>query len=1096
MSHALRTVSSRPPTPHAPLLTEAAAGPGPVPFELWDRYVRAAGFIDELCCDADGPVRVLDVGCNVVKILSDLLDPARVQVVRCDVIEAPDGDPDYVQVVAGRPLPFDDGSFDAVVALEVLEHVPAAGRSEFLRELSRVADRGVVVSCPHGAPAVHEAERLVSDAYLRRHGEPHPFLREHSDFGLPTVDDVRTVIDNLGANCEVHPGIGIDRWVAATLLAEGVLERSGSSRLQEELTRVLMESPTGPARVPYRHYFVIDKRAEGGRIRNGGAGECPVTLGPADDTVAMLHHLASTAAELLTRLEPQHGHVPASLREVLKSQQDCIDRQELRFQITNSFADALTQSASWRLLAPLRAAKNLVRPARLNRDHLIPWRQLVPSGEPGGWTALGDDPQFIVSCYLPRGWVRIRIRATSTVVSRLEVYAEDHGSFVDTAPLCEIGIAAGRTDEEFFVRLDKPTRALRIDPLNCKGTIKFDRFDVSHRPGYLTAGDALRRKLRLLRAYRNTGPVLRRGLKLLFTGQWREVAKKWSLGLDDPRCTRHGFYEPEKAYERWIEKHRLTDDDRAKQRQWAVDAAEVPLISVVLPTYNTPERYLRLAIDSVIRQTYPRWELCIADDGSTEQHVRPILEEYAARDHRIKLAPPGRHGGISRATNAALAMAQGDFVALFDHDDELAEHALYRMARAAVESPDADVLYSDEDKIQPDGKRVAPFFKPAWSPEFFLGCMYTCHLSMYRTDIVRQVGGFDEQYDGAQDYDLAFRVIEKARRVVHVPDVLYHWRLLPNSTASGVAAKPHAHAAAMRAIESHLARTGQEARAEVGPSAGLTHVRFALRGTPTVSIIIPSLGRPEPAPGRSAGFLENCVQSIRRLSTYRNFEVLVLDRNTLDAGVAGRILTDNVRRLTYDAPFNWSAVNNLGARAARGEFLLFLNDDTEVTAPGWIEAMIEFAQQREVGAVGAKLHFPDGGIQHVGVSVLDGNPGHPFYGYPKQHSGYYFRNFLPHNCAAVTGACLMSRAEVFREVGGFDEGLPLNYNDVDYCYRVRKAGYRVVFTPHAVLTHFESVTKPGVFREELHAFQSRWGRATDPYYNPHLNEETYDYRLG
>jgi GT2 family glycosyltransferase len=328
-----------------------------------------------------------------------------------------------------------------------------------------------------------------------------------------------------------------------------------------------------------------------------------------------------------------------------------------------------------------------------------------------------------------------------------------------------------------------------------------------------------------------------------------------------------------------------------------------------------------------------------------------------------------------------------------------------------------------------------------------------------------------------------------------VPGVLYHWRLLPNSTASGVAAKPQAHAAAMRALEAHLRRTGRDGKAEVGPSAGLNFVRFGVRGAPTVSIIIPTLGSARPIPGRDAGYIENCVRSIRAASSWKNFEVIVCDRNTLDPAVAGRILGDRVRRVTYADPFNWSAVNNLGARHARGEYLLFLNDDTEVVTPGWLEAMLEFAQQQPIGAVGARLQFPDGGLQHCGVTVLDGYPGHPFYGFPRNHPGYYCRNWLPHNCAAVTGACLMTRAEVFREVGGFDEGLPLNYNDVDFCFKVRQAGYRVVYTPHAVLTHFESVSKPGVFREELRAFQSRWGRETDPFYNPYLNTETFDYRI-
>jgi GT2 family glycosyltransferase len=450
--------------------------------------------------------------------------------------------------------------------------------------------------------------------------------------------------------------------------------------------------------------------------------------------------------------------------------------------------------------------------------------------------------------------------------------------------------------------------------------------------------------------------------------------------------------------------------------------------------------------------------------------------------------------GIAAASNAALELASGDYVALLDHDDELAEHAFHRMAKAIVADPSADMLYSDEDKLQVDGKRVRPFFKPDWSPEFFLGCMYTCHLGLYRTALVRELGGFRSEFDGAQDYDLVLRLAERTERIVHVPDVLYHWRLVPGSTSAGVSAKPHALAAGMRALQGHLDRTGRPGRTEVGPSAGLNWVRFDVVGQPVVSILIPSLCRPGPDGGPT--MVERCVASIARISKYRRFEVIVADRHTMPAAVERPLTAAGVKRVTYDEPFNWSRVNNLAARRATGDHLLFLNDDTEADSPDWLEALLVFSQQPAVGVVGAKLVFPDGGLQHVGVTVAGGKPGHPFYGYPAKHTGYYCRAVLPHNCAAVTGACLMTRRDVFAEAGGFDEAFPLNYNDIDYCLRVRKLGYRVVFTPHARLIHHESVTKPGVYKEELDAFHARWGAVVDPYYNPNLNPETFDYRIG
>ncbi len=785
-----------------------------------------------------------------------------------------------------------------------------------------------------------------------------------------------------------------------------------------------------------------------------------------------------------------------SLRAIIESQKEEIHEYVRRTLVLRNYAEALERSASWQMLAPLRWLRRQVRSRGFTVEHLIPWAGLEPveGAAANTWLALNDDPQFVVSCYLPAGWVRVRLKMHAPARGQIEFYGERRGDFGIDTLLGQFSLSHGETDEEFYLYLDRPTRALRIDPIDCTGVFRIDRLEVTPRPAWTLATDALRRKLRLLRAYRNTGPVLRRGLAMLLTGRWRTVAAKWRLGLDDPRCARHGFYEPEAAYEKWMARRQLTDADRANQRAWAAGLASPPRISILMPTFNTPERFLRLAIESVLRQTYPHWELCIADDGPDYPHVRAVLEEYAAKDDRIKLSPPGRHGGIAAASNAALALATGDYVALLDHDDEMAEHAFFKIAQAIVAEPDADMLYSDEDKLQPDGKRLRPFFKPDWSPEFFLGCMFTCHLGVYRASLIREIGGFRPEFDGAQDYDLVLRLIEKTDRIVHVPDVLYHWRVLPNSTAAGVAAKPHAHAAGLRALREHLHRTGRPGRTEVGPSAGLNWVRFDVAGQPMVSIIVPSMCQPS-VDGKPA-MVERCIASIRRVSCYRRFEIVVADRQTMPPEMEQTFSAAGVKRVTYDEPFNWSRVNNLAARHATGDHLLFLNDDTEAVDAGWLEAMLEFSQQPQIGAVGAKLTFPDGGLQHVGVTLPGGKPGHPFYCYPAKHPGYYCRSHLPHNCAAVTGACLMTRRDVFEKAGGFDESFPLNYNDIDFCMRVRQLGYRVVFTPHARLVHHESVTKTGVFAEELDAFRDRWGDAVDPYYNPNLNPLTFDYRIG
>ncbi len=599
--------------------------------------------------------------------------------------------------------------------------------------------------------------------------------------------------------------------------------------------------------------------------------------------------------------------------------------------------------------------------------------------------------------------------------------------------------------------------------------------------------EALKWKFDDMRARNNFSRSIRYGLKLLLhfnLGEFR-------LKLFPPDASI-----PQNAYEAWRVRNQLTPQRRDAMRAEFAAWKNPPLISVLVPVYNVPENYLRRALDSVLAQVYPRWELCIADDKSTAAHICPTLEEYAKKDARIKVVFRDVNGNISAASNSALALATGDFIATLDNDDELAEHALFEVARALAADPALDFIYSDEDKIDMTGRHVEPFFKPDWSPEYFLACMYTCHLGVYRASLLREIGGFRTGFDTAQDYDLVLRLIEKRPHIRHIPDVLYHWRMLPSSTASGSEAKPKAHLAAQRALQAHLDRIGEKGRVEDGPAAGFHRVRFAIVGKPKVSILIPSTCALKRVDGRDVDLLSRCIASILEKSTWREFEIIVLDRGQMPAEMEARFAKLGVRRVAYSEPFNWSRVNNLGARNAKGSHLLFLNDDMEVITADWLETMLEFSQRDGVGAVGAKLLFPDTRIQHAGVLVIDGKPGHPYHCFPSGHPGYFFSNSVHRNVLAVTGACLMTRKESFDAVGGLNEDFPLNYNDVDYCLRLRAAGQRVVFTPHAQLIHYESVSRlKGVAPEETAKFEALWldKFPNDPYFNPNLTMDNGAY---
>jgi GT2 family glycosyltransferase len=482
--------------------------------------------------------------------------------------------------------------------------------------------------------------------------------------------------------------------------------------------------------------------------------------------------------------------------------------------------------------------------------------------------------------------------------------------------------------------------------------------------------------------------------------------------------------------------------------------------------------------------------------------VLAILAEYASNNPKIKVVFRKENGNISAASNSAIQIATGDYLALLDHDDELTPDALYEVAQLIHQDPCVDFIYSDEDKIDQNGKRLDPFFKPDWSPDYFYACMYTCHLGVYRKSLIDQIGGFRSDYDGAQDYDLVLRVTEQTNNIRHIPKVLYSWRIVPTSTAMSGDAKPWAYVAAKRALEEMLRRSNYPGRVEEGERLGFFRVRRNIIGNPLVSIVIPSAGKSIEFDGKKTVLLEQCIRSIRELSSYQNIELIVVDGCDLSDGILENIKGDDLRLVRCDRPFNYSMRMNWGVKEAQGEFILCLNDDIEVISPDWIESMLQFAQQKEIGAVGAKLLFPNHKIQHNGVVVLNGNPGHVFYGYDQEHPGYFLSNIVNRNYIAVTGACLMIRKSLYEEVRGFDEFFPLNYNDVDFCLRLHQAGYRNVVTPYAQLYHYESMTREkGLQPKEWNNFNHRWREyltslGGDPYYSSYLSDDgNFDLKL-
>jgi len=551
----------------------------------------------------------------------------------------------------------------------------------------------------------------------------------------------------------------------------------------------------------------------------------------------------------------------------------------------------------------------------------------------------------------------------------------------------------------------------------------------------------------------------------------------------------------EPSYARWLLTFDTLDKDARARLRGQVDALpDQPLISILLPVYNPPVQFLTEAIDSVRSQIYPNWELCIVDDCSTDPSIPEALIQLAATDSRIKFSRREHNGHISVASNTALSMASGSWVACLDHDDRLAESALAHFALTISTSPDAGVIYSDEDKISEAGGREDPFFKPEFDPLLLLGQNYLCHLSMYRKDLIDRVGGFREGYEGSQDWDLALRVTEDLapEQVLHIPRVLYHWRVHPESTAKGLSAKSYAAGTGEIAVRDHLQRVGADGEVISLPAIGWNRVKWHIPASPPmVSIVIPT---------RDGRLLSRCIESIRNRSTYPHVEILVVDNGSLGRETL-EYLRVNESWLTVirdENPFNYPEINNRAVMRSSGEVICLLNDDTEVLGGDWLEEMVGQLLRPSIGAVGAKLYYSSGQIQHAGVVLgIGGVAGHLYRMSDRLFTGDHGRMQLPHSLSAVTAACMVVRREAWNQIRGMDaENLPVAFNDIDFCLRLREAGWGVTWTPFAELIHHESISRgPDTegerairFASEIKYMKKRWGSALreDPAYSPNL----------
>lgn len=744
--------------------------------------------------------------------------------------------------------------------------------------------------------------------------------------------------------------------------------------------------------------------------------------------------------------------------------------------------------------------------------YLAPEKQLKKSlDEKFDWIAEGTDPFFLLKWNeknaFNKGWHLLESTILSEKKEGIAKLYFDSGKGFNEKETVTLPFKSDAHTFRYFY-LNAPLKNIRFDPLERRGAFRIKQLEI-------TPADENSAEQAMCERIISCHPDYLDKTRDAILAELTEQASRDNVAVSAVLAERYGetfiARQHRLDYDDWIdsvETPSLPGEDDVQAM--LEDSQPRPVFSVVMPVYNAPEVYLRACIDSVLEQSYPEWELCIADDASPAAHVRRVLQEYEQKDKRIRVVYRKNNGHISAASNSALEIARGDFVVLLDHDDALARHALYFMAQAIRQNAEAAILYSDEDKIDADGRRFEPHFKSDWNPDLFFSQNYVSHLGVYKRGLVEQAGGFRIGIEGSQDQDLLLRClphIADSSQILHIPRILYHWRTLEGSTALASGEKSYTTDAGIQALEDYFRQQGPEGvRVEQGITANTYRIHWPIpEPKPLVSLLIPTRDRKQ--------ITELAVRSILQKTTYPNYEIIIIDngsveQETLDFFRDIQQEDERVRVVAYDHPFNYSAINNFGVTHAKGSIIGLVNNDVEVISPEWLTEMVSHACRKDIGCVGAKLYYSNDTLQHGGVILgLGGVAGHSHKHFPRDAAGYFCRLQLVQALSAVTAACLLIRREIYEEVQGLEEEhLKVAFNDVDFCLKVREASYRNLWTPFAELYHHESISrghedtpeKKMRFQKEVEYMQNRWGTALihDPFYSPNLTKNREDFSIG
>ena len=1025
-----------------------------IPYERNEHWLQFFGGIADEIIRSLRPKKVLDAGCAWAFLVESLWDrgveswgidisPYAISKIRPDM-------ENYCKVNSlTDPI---EGKYDLITCIEVLEHMPEKQARTAIKNLTSASNTVLFSSTP-------------------------------KDFDEPTHCNVKPTIYwlKLFAEYSFSPDLTYD---ASFLTRHAILFHKTTSPPSEDTLILFSEKIRHAIEVEEKINDIQNLNKEYHQQKNNWN----IQIANRDQEIINKKEEIEEHKARLVKRDTIISELEIKLHKV---HHDSQSSQSALLQKTNQL-NAVYSSTSWKLTVPLRKTRKTLRwlKSYIRRGSLISVNIEVSHQT----QEISNLECFELTTDLkrtPAGWIILKYKANKNMdIPRLVIY-----SFIESQLVRLPSVSLETRNNQTFgrvLRIPDNSNQLFVEIIN-----SLDAFSITDM--HLREIGKLEALLRL--SWKKIKPSItnpRNCIRLALQGV--KVFKKHGMtGVKRSLLGDKNIEFSEDHYNNWIERNeKLSEADIVNINKRINMMIQRPVISVLMPVYNTPVVFLKAAIESVSNQLYPYWELCIADDASTDPDICNVLKEYQSKDSRIKVIFRKNNGHISTASNSALELATGKFIALLDHDDELAIHALYLVAETVNLNPDADLIYTDEDKIDSEGKRYAPYFKTSFNPDLILSQNMINHLGVYRRTIIEKIGGFRCGFEGSQDYDLVLRALEeiKITNIHHLPYILYHWRAIPGSVALNRDEKSYAHEKAQKAIEEYLSRRGIKAEVEESPSGVYHRVRYALPDEfPKVTLVVPTRDK--------LALLRVCVDGILNNTDYSNLEVIIVNNQSIDPDTINYFReiqkTSRVRVINYEKPFNYSAINNFAVKHATGNLIGLINNDIEVIEPSWLKEMVSHALRPEVGVVGAMLYYPNNTIQHAGVALgIGGVAGHLHLNKPRGYFGDFGRTELIQNYSAVTGACMIMRTEIYNEVNGLDaENLSVAFNDIDICIRIREAGYLIVWTPYAEMMHHESASrgsdqssdKIARFTREVKYMKEKWNTILekDPFYNPNFS---------